>query len=112
MPFEERPRVLPADHVLRWSIYEVRPGEQRARPLRNTDTWDCPKCRHVFRRELCMCPARYEGYATCGEVRRDLACAKCLERIDLLSPRGSRGDELSEPAQRRDVGIRLPGIDA
>ena len=112
MPFEDRPRVLPAGHVLRWSIYEVRPGEQRARPMRNTDTWPCPKCRHVFRRELKMCPARYEGYATCGEVRRDLACAACAERIGLLSASEPRAENRIDRMRKHEVGIRIAGIDA
>lgn len=101
-------RTLPEGHVLRWSAWEIRAGEQRARPLRARDTWQCPKCRHVYRRERKTCPIRYEGYATAGEYRRDLACETCVKRLALLHPE-------TKPAKGRpaaDVGRRIPGVDA
>ena len=101
-------RVLPVGHVLRWSAWEVRKGEHRPRALHKRDTWTCPECRHVFRRERKACPIRYEGYATVGQVRYDLACGECRQRIDLLSP----ADRATARKRPDDVGVRIPGVDA
>ena len=87
------------------SIY--RPDERTGRPpaVRERDVWRCRKCRHGFRRLFAQRPIRWEVYATCGVVRRDLACAPCLRRLDALAPR-----ELEAGAA--EIGGRVRGVDA
>ena len=103
-----------AGDPLVWSIYEIRTqpnGDRRMAPLRSTDVWTCPKCRHMFRRELRMGPRRWQGYAVTGRVRRDLACESCRARIDALTPAEER-ERLAARRPAGEVGVRIPGVDA